>query len=159
MLTGNNELQSRMEERRADSHRLIQELMNTRTEVLERYSQLAEQKPFDDSNSDTTFDLLTEFCELLIDYTASAHFRLYRYIDENKEKRKAVIDVANKVYPRICETTQMIVNFNDRYDPQTNDELSLQSLEKDLSDLGVEMTERIELEDRIIQAMSSGRKL
>jgi len=163
MLTENQKAKSTMEERRAESHQLIRDLITTRTDVLAIYGRLAGSKPFGEGedNDDEVFDLLEEFCELLIDYTANAHFRLYRFIDENKEKRQAVFDIANQVYPRIQKITQTILDFNDKYDPQVNrdERISLGSLEKDLSSLGVQLAERIELEDQIINAMSAGREI
>ena len=159
MLTENQKTQTSIQERRKESLQLIKDLIKTRTEVLALYSRLAGNKPFDGNANQEIFDLLEEFCELLIDYTANAHFRLYRFIDDNKEKRKAVFEVADKTYPRIREITQTILDFNDKYDPQGNRDHgnSLNGLEKDLSTLGEQMAERIELEDQIIEAMSAGR--
>jgi len=160
MLTENQNPQTHTQERRVESHQLIKDLISTRTGVLTIYSRLAESKPFvNQTEDDDVYDLLEEFCEVLIDYTANAHFRLYRFIDENKEKRQAVYNVANQTYPRIREITQTILDFNDKYDPQVNREqgIALDSLEKDLSALGVLMAERIDLEDKIIEAMSAGR--
>lgn len=163
MLTENPKVQramdEQMEERRAESHQLIKDLINTRTDVLALYSRLAGSKPFGDQEEDSEiYDLLEEFCQLLIDYTANAHFRLYRFIDVNKEKRQAVFNIADQTYPRIREITQTILDFNDKYDQINRDQTtSLSSLENDLSQLGIEMAERIELEDKIIKAMSVSR--
>lgn len=159
MITETHKVKGNIEERRAESLRLINDLIYTRTEVLALYSRLAGSKPFADTADEELHTLLEEFCELLIDYTANAHFRLYRFIDENKEKRAAVFNVADKTYPRIREITQTILDFNDKYDRQSNHDtkVPIAALEKDLSILGEEIAERIELEDQIIQAMSRGR--
>lgn len=138
-------------ERRSQSHDLIRDLIKTRTEMLALYSKLAAKKPFSETDEDVP-DLLQEFCEILIDYTASAHFRLYRYIDERAEKRRRVMQVAEGIYPRIAAITQFIVDFNDRYETKQSVTES-NHLEQDLSRLGEELAERIELEDRLIEVL------
>jgi regulator of sigma D len=143
-----------LQERRARSHDQIKTLVETRTDTLARYSKLASKKPFKTIHSTQT--LLQEFCESLIDYTASAHFQLYRYIDENKERRQPVKEVAEKVYSRIADITQQILDFNDKYDCEDHCD-NLQQLAEDLSQLGEILADRIELEDELINAMTVGR--
>ncbi len=153
-----------LEERRSESHKLIKELIDTRTQLLALYSRLAGSKPFGDEIDDDLAELLDEFCETLIDYTADAHFRLYRFIDENKEKRKAILDLAEKIYPHILQSTQTILDFNDRYfqdnaeAPADGQKRRFDTLEADLSNLGEQMAERIELEDQLIEVMISSRQ-
>jgi len=99
---------------------------------------------------------LQEFCEALVDYTASAHFQLYRFIDEGTERRTKVLDIAEQVYPNIAETTQQILDFNEKYDCEEhcND---LSKLDNDLSHLGEILADRILYEDQVIAAISSSR--
>ena len=87
-----------------------------------------------------------------MDYAASAHFQLYRYIADNRERRQAVIAVAEKIYPRIVETTDAILRFNDKYESMSLDN-SVEFLDVDLSSLGETLAERIQLEDQVIRAM------
>jgi len=139
-------------ERRTQSHNLIQDLISTRTEMLALYTRLAAKKPFTD---DAVAGLLQEFCEILVDYTASAHFRLYRFLDERTERRRAVLETAKGVYPRIVQTTQAIVDFNDRY--ETVENFTPAELERDLSWLGERLAERIELEDQLVEVLTAPR--
>ena len=141
-------------ERRSRSQNMIRELIHTRTEMLALYSKLAACKPYDDDED--TIELVQEFCEILVDYTAAAHFQLYRYIDEKLEKRKSVLQIAEQIYPRIIETTRIIVDFNDRYENIQQGE-HLSSLENDLSLLGEALAERIELEDQLVEVLSVSR--
>lgn len=104
------------------------------------------------ANDKPTEDLLQEFCRVLMDYTAFGHFELYRRIADGFERRVKVKAAAVDTYPRIAETTEMIVAFNDRYDPSTH-ALKLDNLQKDLSVLGEELAVRVELEDRVVAAM------
>lgn len=145
-------------ERRSQSHNLIQELIDTRTEMLSLLGKMASMKPFQEKDQADILELLQEFCEILVDYTANAHFRLYRYIDENIEKRRSVLELAEEIYPPILETTRIIVNFNDKYESLQKGHLPA-SLEADLSLLGERLAERIELEDRLIAELSRPRSV
>lgn len=141
-------------ERRGQSHDNIQTLVSTRTDTLALYTQLATKTPF---NTDKpTQKLLQDFCESLIDYTATAHFQLYRHIDEKKERRAPVQDLAQEFYPDIADITQKILDFNDKYDSEEKCR-NLGKLELDLSSLGEILADRIELEDKVINALTIGR--
>ena len=141
-------------ERRAQSHREIDSLVETRTDTLALLSELASKQPFKPVHS--TQQLLQNFCESLIDYTATAHFQLYRHIDENKERRVAAREIAEQVYPRISETTQSFLVFNDKYDCEDHCD-NMSELAKDLSKLGEELADRIELEDQVISVLAAPR--
>ena len=144
---------SQFVERRSQSHSLIQELDATRTEMLSLYSHLVGFKPFVELDEDTR-DILEEFCETLVDYTLQAHLNLYRFIEEKQEKRQRVVDLAEKIYPSILKTTDIISRFNDSYEV-INDNLDPDRLETDLSVLGQTLAERIELEDQLIDVLST----
>ena len=65
--------------------------------------------------------------------------------------------MADKVYPKIVRTTDMILRFNDKYEAvdlmNGNSEI-LTLLDSDLSQLGETLAERIHLEDQVIGAMT-----
>lgn len=140
-------------ERRTQSLGDIHELQSHRSEMLTDYSMLASMRPYEPNEE--TIDLLQEFCQALVDYTADAHFRIYRYIDEGKERRQSVVDMATAIYPRILETTDMILDFNEKYDCDEHCD-KLDDLEADLSKLGEVLATRTELEDRLISALKKG---
>ncbi|KPJ95989.1 MAG: hypothetical protein AMJ53_01650 [Gammaproteobacteria bacterium SG8_11] len=141
-------------ERRARSQQDIGKLVDSRNETLALLSDLALKQPFK-TDHDTQV-LLQNFCESLIDYTASAHFQLYRHIDEDKERREPVQKIAGEIYPRISDITQSILDFNDKYDCEDHC-TDLAQLAQDLSRLGELLADRIELEDRLIQVMCAPR--
>jgi len=77
---------------------------------------------------------------------------LYRRIAEGTERRSPVLEMAKEIYPRISQTTDIAVDFSERY--EVPDDGRLRShLTEDLSALGEEVTTRIELEDQLILAM------
>ena len=142
-------------DRRGRSREKLATLVQTRAETLSLYSELANQRPFE--ADEVTSEALQEFCQALIDYAASAHFQLYRYISDRLERRAPVLQVADRVYPQIIQTTDMILRFNDKYERldlmHGNKEL-LDLLDADLSNLGEILAERIQLEDQVIGAMT-----
>jgi len=148
-----NEEVSSTVERRSQSHSLIQELIETRNQMLGLFSELAGFKPFLDSDEGTR-EILQEFCETLVDYTLQAHLNVYRHIEEKLEKRKKVLQLAEQIYPRILGTTEIISAFNDTYE-EINNNLYASHLEKNLSKLGEALAERIELEDQLIAVLTN----
>jgi regulator of sigma D len=142
-------------ERRGRSREKLTTLVKTRGETLSLYSELASQRPFE--ADEVTSEALQEFCQALIDYAASAHFQLYRYISDKLERRTPVLDVADKIYPQIVQTTDSILRFNDKYQDVnllSEDRELLVLLDADLSSLGETLAERIQLEDKVIGAMT-----
>ena len=142
-------------DRRNRSQDKLATLVKTRTETLSRYTELANHRPFVQNQEIT--ESLQEFCQVLIDYTASAHFQLYRYITDKLERRTAVLKLADSVYPHIAQTTDAILRFNDKYDGAdllTSEKNLLKLLDEDLSKLGETLAERIQLEDKVIGALT-----
>jgi regulator of sigma D len=138
-------------DRRSTAREKLGALVQSRTETLSLLTELAGRQPF---NTEPSMEkALRRFCEALIDYTASAHFQLYRYLSDNRERRQSVLNIAEKIYPRIVETTDVILRFNDKYEAMSLDN-SIEFLAIDLSNLGECLADRIQLEDRIIAAMS-----
>lgn len=144
-----------LEDRRARSQERLLALVASRNETLVRYSSLAGIRPY--QNDENTTQALRDFCQSLIDYAASAHFQLYRYIADGKERRQAVRAIAEQIYPQIAATTDQILNFNDRYDVSDLDQERIEHLAEELSRLGEMLADRISLEDEVIQAMTRGK--
>lgn len=141
-------------ERRASSISRLNTLIETRTETLALLNQLIAMRPFD--GDEDMLALLQEFCESLVDYTASAHFQLYRFIEEGRERRSDVRALAEKIYPRIAGITRVILDFNEKYESDGSLE-DLAQLDRDLSRLGEVLADRITEEDKIINVLIQAR--
>jgi regulator of sigma D len=139
-------------ERRTRSIGMIRKLVKSRTEMLSLFNDLANKKPFNDTDDST--EILGDFCAALVDYTANAHFQLYRYFAENRERRSGIYNVVDRIYPRIVDITQEILDFNDKYDTEAQRRSQLNQLARDLSKLGEHLAERIELEDQLVDSLS-----
>ena len=140
-------------DRRQKSREKLVALDSSRTATLSLLTELAGRQPFTPEPS--MEKALREFCEALIDYTASAHFQLYRYLADNRERRASVLNVADELYPKIVETTDQILRFNDKYEAMSLDN-SVEFLAVDLSNLAECIADRIQCEDEVITAMSGG---
>ena len=144
--------EAREEDRRGGTLEMVQKLLNERQEMLLMFCRVAGLEPFKDANP--SVDVLQEFCQVLVDYSAFGHFEIYERIVAGRERRSQVVEVAREVYPRIAEATEVAVEFNDKYDASDH-ALDLQMLDRDLGKLGEEIAVRIEMEDRIIQALTA----
>ncbi len=141
-------------ERRTRTRDMIDKLLAERKEMLSLYWQVAGLEPFSPDKRVT--EHLQEFCQVLVDYIAFGHFEVYDRITRGDERRTDVVELAEKIYPRIAEATDVAVEFNDKYDASDH-ELQLDRLSKDLSKLGEELATRIELEDQLIEILISPR--
>jgi len=141
-------------ERRARTRKEIKQLIEERNTVLSQYYSLA--KLTEDYNNDisNTLELVEEFCQELVDYMAIGHFEIYRRIEEGNERRDEITQLANRIMPRINDTTQIAVAFNDLYDSSSNiDKNAIDQLPNYLAKLGEELATRIDLEDQFINLL------
>lgn len=151
------ELNSTGVERRERLHNTIASLVKLRQEVVVAYCQMAGVSSFDArdlENHNIQKEELRSFCQVMVDYTAMGHFEVYQRIIEGKERRRAVKEVAEQVYPAIAETTDYLVDFNDKYDSFDGSEEDVTLLAADLSRLGEIIGIRGELEDQILAALA-----
>lgn len=142
---------SSVNEARTESRQKMDSLLGARKETLSLYSELAGLRPFQEEEDVSV--VLQEFCETLMDYTASAHFQLYRFVEDGSERRTIVRDVAEKIYPNISMTTEHFLDFNDKYDAEQKGK-HFASLDHDLSSLGEILADRILYEDQVINAFA-----
>ena len=139
-------------DRRQGTQEMVRKLLDERQEMLLMFCRVAGLEPFKDSKP--SVDVLQEFCQILVDYSAFGHFEIYERIVGGRERRSQVLNVARDVYPRIAEASEIAVEFNDKYDASDHT-LDLDQLDRDLSRLGEELAVRIEMEDHIIQALTA----
>jgi regulator of sigma D len=139
-----------IQERRGATNELIQHMLKERNQLLSLLLQVSTDSS--KNKSDQLGVDLEEFVQVLVDYIAAGHFGLYERIAEGKERRKAVSDLALKIYPRIEQTTQIALAFDEKYNSENKDR-KLDHFPEDVSMLGEELTTRIEFEDQLIQLL------
>ncbi len=140
------------ENRRTRQTQTINSLLKERQQVLVSMCELAELES-SDVKPDTVIRNLRNFNQGLVDYTALGHFEIYERIIDGKERRGNIKKVGDRVYPSISRTTQLFVDFNDKYEGADEQE-SLTNLYTDLSSIGEAMAERIESEDLLLREIS-----
>ncbi len=101
--------------------------------------------------NDTLQEVLEDFCESMVDYSAKAHFNLYNYLEENKERRQSVLKIADSVYPELVDNTQKILDFHDNYNSDVS-AMDCGKLEQCLNSVGELLADRINLEDDVLSA-------
>jgi regulator of sigma D len=137
------------DERRKSSEDYIRDMLKERRELLSLLFQTSAMgakvaKPED--------ILLEDFCQTLVDYIAAGHFSLYERITGKRERRQTVADQAMQAYPQIAQTTDIALQFNERY-ANGAEGMDRDILQQDLSQLAEALTLRMELEDRLINSM------
>ncbi|MCG8668492.1 MAG: sigma D regulator [Pseudomonadales bacterium] len=94
------------------------------------------------------------FSEVLIDYMSAGHFEIYdELLQEAQDFNEDYSELANTVLPRIQSSTQIAVDFNDKYTGKDISEDVLPELATDLSRLGEKLVERFDLEDQLIEVL------
>lgn len=143
-------------DRRDRTRHELMNLVHDRNEMLSQYCLLAgtgKATSTADQSKEAEAVLLREFCENLIDYLARGQFELYQRISDGKERRQDIIELASKIYPRISETTNVAVDFNDEFDKCQQKLGSFDHYGERLSQLGEELAIRFELEDKLIHSL------
>ena len=141
------------QERRAGSKNLVEKLSAQRAEVLTLFCKVAGLEPFKNNQAAKhSPEVLQEFCQLLVDYIAAGHFSLYERIVNGAERRRNIAKLAEELYPRIADTTEAALTFNDKYDTEEQRD-EAPDLEQELSRLGEQLELRMELEDQLLKAL------
>jgi len=143
-------------DRRERLQNTIDSLIKLRQDVIVSYCKLSGVSSFEHRDLETHSvnpKQLRRFCQIMVDYTAMGHFEVYQRIIEGKERRVAVKVTSDEVYPAIAETTDFLVDFNDKYDGFEGSAEDIEMLANDLSRLGQIIAVRGELEDQILDAL------
>ncbi len=135
---------------RQKTEEMINKLLAERRDMLVQFCRVAGLDPY--TPDEPTREMLEEFCQVLVDYSAFGHFEIYSRILNGEERRTRVLEVASRIYPKIAEATEFAVAFNDKYDALTHTE-PLDHLNDDLCKLGEEIAVRIDVEDQLVEAM------
>ena len=147
------------QDRRRDLGETIQALREQRQNTLTTYcSMTGVSNPGQDSGDDLP-DIapvaVQEFLNYMVDYLAMGHFTIYQRIIDGKERRGAIKEVAQRVYASIGETTDVMVEFNDKYEQYDGAQEDHAVLREDLSRLGEMLVIRGDLEDELLEALLS----
>ena len=143
------EKSTQFKKREQTSH-LIEELLEERAQVWKLYCSVAKVESYQSNKS--IEDQVQKFCQMLVDYISLGHFGVYQRIIDGSERRRTIIEAAERLYPKITQTTEVALSFNDKYQTLTPAKI-VNQLQDDLSVLGDQLATRIELEDELISTM------
>lgn len=103
---------------------------------------------------------LQAFCQILIDYTSAGHFEVYECLMKEAETfGDDGAAVFAQCYPKIQRSTDLAVDFNDKYDKTAQDDVSLRAaLADDMSHLAEALEERFEAEDQLISQLHTAHQ-
>lgn len=132
----------------------IDNWLTERQEVLVMYCQLAGLPPFDQTDRALPKkEEIKSFCQILMDYLSAGHFEVFdQVVAQCKINGPKSLALAEKVYPRIAKSTDVALNFNDKY-AEASDNSAFENFDHSLSALGQFLEERFELEDQLIEAL------
>ncbi|MEQ9545738.1 MAG: sigma D regulator [Marinobacter sp.] len=129
---------------------LIDRWLKERQELLVHYCELSGESDF--SQTEALREKFVRLCEVLVDYVSAGHFEIYeQLIQEAREFNDGGLELAAKLYPRIAQTTETALNFNDRLDGKSLSERDVRELFDQLSELGEILESRFEMEDYLIE--------
>lgn len=123
---------------------VIDKWLLERQALLVSYCQLAGINAHDDCLPDA--DEISEFCGALLDYLSAGHFEIFELLVEGDASGLTLKD---ELYPRLAETTDAALSFNDAFADALSPEQAAK-LDKALANLGETLEERFALEDELI---------
>lgn len=134
---------------------VIDSWLNERQGLLVKYCELAALPPYEQKHRTLPAQgAIREFCQLLMDYVSTGHFEIYNdVVSKCEEHGESSLNLANSVYPKIANTTDYALAFNDKYAEQVK-EGELEKFDLDLSKLGQHLEERFAHEDELIGTLS-----
>ncbi len=134
---------------------IIDRWLHERQQLLVAYCDLSSTNTFDENNIDHQ-EHVKKLCQILVDYVSAGHFEVYdQLIKEGKDfGDKKALRQAAELYQIIDNTTEALLDFNDKY--QETDDLS--ELVQDLSIMGQSLEPRFLAEDQMIEVLHTSHK-
>jgi len=97
---------------------------------------------------------LKDFCQILVDYCSAGHFEVFPELLKLINGSGAEL---NELLGKIQDTTDIFLDFNDRYDTEELLPETLEPLSRHLSKLGEALEMRFNLEDRLLENSQNGQ--
>lgn len=144
----------RAEQKWGGSNKLIDQWLNHRRKLLIEYCQIAGLPPYHHSERTLpSLQQVKQFCDSLVDYVSEGHFEVYDQIVSVCESHgKPSQELAQNLLPKINKTTDVALDFTDKYTEIKKDE-ALLKLDKDLGLLLQAIELRFELEDNLLEVL------
>jgi len=124
----------------------IRDWLDARQKMMVAFNQLCLLKPFVELSGEQAQQSVEHFCTEVIDYLSFGQFKVFENItkfmpSEGKSARNAKI-----LLSKIFSSTIQSIEFHDKYIQS----FDLNTLEKDLSKLGIQLAHRLDWEDQLL---------
>jgi regulator of sigma D len=135
------------------SNTLIDTWLGKRQELIVNYCQIAGLPPFESQGQALpATNAIQDFCNKLVDYVSTGHFEIYKELVSCCETHgQTSLDQINNIIPQISDTTDMSLEFSDKY--AENQDASLDLFDRHLSTLIEGLEHRFELEDQLLSTL------
>ena len=141
------------EERWGGVNDIVDRWLMERQELIVLYCALSGSYNFS-PNKESSKQKLRKFCQIMLDYVSAGHFEVYdQLVREAEEFKDGSEELAAELYPKINLTTEVALDFNDKYDTDEHCKEAKDQLTASLSKLGEVLVSRFDLEDQLIEAM------
>lgn len=134
-------------EHQGNINQTIHSWLHERQNMLVRYCALTDPESLNNKENEALSESVRQLCETMMDYVSAGHFKVYDQLLQKGDQQ--VLAQASQLYAIVEQTTDTVLDFNDKY--QEVDDLS--SLARDLSQLGEDLATRFEAEDSMITLM------
>ncbi len=135
-----------------DVENLLSRWLKERQDMLVLYCEVTSLTPF--KARKPVSSEIQEFCEIMVDYISAGHFEIFdKLIQEDTAFGGKGLGYLEQLYPQLTKTTELVLQFNDKYDTEAHSEDHLDTLEEDISELGQALADRLDLEDKLISLL------
>lgn len=132
---------------------LVNRWLEERQELVVTLFSLSDSSTFSPDCSQS-LTKLQKFSQILLDYVSAGHFEVYdQLVREAEEYNDGSESLLAQLFPKIKESTDMALTFNDQYDTDKHCADALGRLKTELSSLGEQLTQRFALEDQLINRL------
>lgn len=137
---------------------LVKRWLNERQTLIVLMMALSEKHAAANGNHAPPSIRIQAFCQVLMDYVSAGHFEIYdELMIEGEQNANPGLKQAHTIHSRLQRSTQAAVRFNDIYDSPEHAEDLLENLPMELSELGLLLESRFELEDQMIGLLHKPR--
>lgn len=134
---------------------MISKWLQERQECIVTLHHLCSYRPFTPAKTACILPILNEFCELLMDYVSRGHFEMYEKLQTIIEQQDERTDgMPLNWLTALLSTTSTCLDFNDKYELTTH----YGELERDLSNLALQIAQRLDIEDKMIAIYGAARQ-
>lgn len=139
------------QERWGGVHSIIDRWLQQRKVLIESWVHLRDLGEY----TQTHTPIVQAFCERLVDYVSTGHFEVYEQLalEAREFHDDTALQCYHKLMPEIRSNTEIVLEFNDKYDTQEHCNDQLSDLPVALQTLGLVMDERFAYEDQLIEEL------